>query len=226
MDKKTVPPFTISFTPFILETDETDNGLGIEPGNDSVKAVLLNPDGLFEFSDHTTYMEISNGNKEITFQIHMKDNAFQELKEKAKLNPQTYIGSYILSDLVFEYRDGCTAGGKMNPLPLIYTVKVTEESGSGSGGSGGGSGGSSGGSFGGGSTSGGPGDHAFADNEYNHMVNEDLGWRQADDGTWFYLNDKNEKKTGWLILQVPGITLNPMEKWLPAGFSIVIIGII
>lgn len=107
---------------------------------------------------------------------------------------------------MFEYRDGCTAGGKMPPLPLIYTVKATEESGSGSGGSGsssggigGSSGGGSGGSSAGGSTSGGPGDHAFADNEYNHMVNEDLGWRLADDGTWFYLNDKSEKKTGWLV---------------------------
>lgn len=209
LNKEAAFPFTISFTPYILETDTTDNGLGIEPGNDSIKAILLNPDGLFEFPDHTIYQKISKGDQKITFQIQMKDSAFQELKEKAQSNPQEYIGSYILSDLVFEYRDGCLSGGKMTPLPLIYTVMAAEESGGHSGGSGGGgssgsssgggSGGSSGGGSNGGSTSGGPGNHTFADNEYNQMVNEDYGWRQAADGTWFYLNAKSEKKTGWLV---------------------------
>lgn len=212
LNKESIPSFTISFTPYILETDTTDNGLGIEPGNDSVKAVLLNPDGFFEFPDHTSSLEIAKGDEKITFHIQMKESAFAELKDKAQADPQSYIGSYILSDLVFEFKDGCLLGGKMSSLPLIYTVKASEgnqgqnsggsSGGSSSGGSnsGGSSGGSSGGNSGGGSTSGDPGSgNNFADNEYNTTVNEDIGWRQMGDGSWFYLNAKGDHETGWLV---------------------------
>ncbi|WP_270816614.1 N-acetylmuramoyl-L-alanine amidase family protein [Hungatella effluvii] len=197
LNKEYPQPLTISFTPYILETDTTDTGLGIEPNNDSTKAVLLNPDGLFEFTDHSNYLEITKGDEKITFQIQMKESVFTELREKAQKNPQEYIGIYQLSDIVLEFRDGCTCGGKMNPLPLVYAVKASEESGGHS------SGGSSGSGSGGGSSggiSGAPGSsNTFANNEYNTMVNDDIGWRQSDEGNWFYLNVNGEQKRGWLV---------------------------
>lgn len=189
LNKEYPQPFTISFTPYILETDTTDNGLGIEPNNDSIRGVLLNPDGLFEFTNHSNYLEIAKGDEKITFQIQMKESVFTELRKKAQKNPQEYIGIYQLSDIVLEFMDGCTCGGKMSPLPLVYAVRASEESGGNS---------SSGSSSSG--ISGGPGSsNTFVDNEYNSMVNEDIGWRQSDEENWFYLNVNGEYKRGWLV---------------------------
>ena len=90
LNKEYPQPFTISFTSYILETDTTDNGLGIEPNN----AVLLNPYGLFEFTIYSNYLAIAKGDEKITFQIQMKESVFTELREKAQKNPQEYIGIY------------------------------------------------------------------------------------------------------------------------------------
>ena len=141
-------------------------------------------------------------NKKVTFFIQMKQSVFDDIKEKAKQNPSAYNGNYLLSDLVFEFKDGRRMGGTISPLPLVY--KITPESYNNGGNSGGG-----GSSSGGGNTSGrnsnssntnsGPGiDNTFTSNEYNTIGSDDIGWRQSDNGMWQYLGPDGGLKTGWL----------------------------
>lgn len=154
-----------------------------------------------EFSDHTFEQNIIDGNKKVTLYIQMKQSVFDDIKEKAKQNPSAYNGSYLLSDLVFEFKDGCRMGGRISPLPLVY--KITPESYNNSSNSGGGGsssgGGNSSGSSNSSNTNSGPGiDSTFTSNEYNTIGSNDIGWRQSDNGMWQYLGPDGRVKTGWL----------------------------
>ncbi|WP_320992610.1 N-acetylmuramoyl-L-alanine amidase family protein [Hungatella sp.] len=197
-----IPPImTISFTPYILDINNVPNDMGVEVNNDSLGCILLNENGNFEFTDHTFEQSIIDGNKKVTFQIQMKQSVFDNIKEKAKQNPNAYNGNYLLSDLVFEFKDGCQMGGRISPLPLVYKI-ISGSYNDGDGSSGGGGSSSAGGNSGGSSnssTSSGPGiDNTFTSNEYNIIESNDIGWRQSNNGSWQYLDPNGRFKTGWL----------------------------
>ena len=200
--RNSVPPvMAITFNPYILDTSNVPNDMGVEINNDSLGRILLNEVGNFEFSDHTFEQNIIDGNKKVTFSIQMKQSVFDDIKEKAKQNPSAYNGNYLLSDLVFEFKDGCRMGGRISPLPLVY--KITPESYNNGGDSGGGGSSSGGGNSSGNSnssnTNSGPGiDNTFTSNEYNTIGSDDIGWRQSDNGMWQYLGPDGGLKTGWL----------------------------
>ena len=200
--RNSVPPvMAITFNPYILDTSNVPNDMGVEINNDSLGRILLNEVGNFEFSDHTFEQNIVDGNKKVTFFIQMKQSVFDDIKEKAKQNPSAYNGNYLLSDLVFEFKDGCRMGGRISPLPLVY--KITPESYNNGGNSGGGGsssgGGNSSGSSNSSNTNSGPGiDNTFTSNEYNTIGSDDIGWRQSDNGMWQYLGPDGGLKTGWL----------------------------
>lgn len=202
--KNSIPPImTISFTPYILDTNNVPNNMGIEISNDSLGRILLNEDGNFEFTDHTFEQSIIEGDKKITFQIQMKQAVYDDIKQKAQQNPNAYNGNYLLTDLVFEFKDGCQKGGKISSLPLVYSVVSGSYNNGGGSSEGGGSssGGSSnsGGNSNNSNTSSGPGtDSTFTNNEYNTIGSDDVGWRQNSDGSWQYLDKNGEYKTGWL----------------------------
>ena len=95
--KNTVPPIiNISFTPYILDTNDVPNDMGIEINNDSLGRILLNEDGNFEFTDHTFKQSIIGGDKKVTFQIQMKQSVYDDIKQKSQQNPSIYKGNYFI----------------------------------------------------------------------------------------------------------------------------------
>lgn len=198
LNEKDPAAFTIRHE-FGIFDDMTGRDEQANPVPLRISKVRLNPDGNFTFSDGSYEIVPHIGEDGwISIPVKVKKEVFSKWRTDAVRRNKMKLNYILMTDLVMEYNDGYSAGGNMNPLPLVYAVSYIPGSNTGGGSGGGGGSSSGGGGSGSGMTSTGTVQGPAATPRETKATSDDVGWVQKD-GAWYYMDAANTPVTDWLL---------------------------